>query len=210
MRAVCEQLQAGAEAAEVEHLADQFLSADQQVIQVTYTDDEDLAPVGDTIRRADGRAVSARVDIQRYSTHELVALEAGVIATAQRRQRERAGAVPEQVVTAVLDSHVGRGGGQSGRPTRMAPDQEAMVRALTTSGHGVQLVNAHAGTARPSRWTPPEPSGRRPATGSSGRRWPPRRPRSSPTAPAWRAAPSAGCCWTWRTHERQGSAPTPC
>ena len=147
VRAVCEQLPAGAEAAEVEHLADQFLSADQQVIQVTYTD-EDLAPVGDTIRRADGRAVSARVDTQRYSTHELVALEAGLIATAQRRQRERAGAVPEQVVTAVLDSHVGRGGGQSGRPTRLAPDQEAMVRALTTSGHGVQLVNAHAGTGK--------------------------------------------------------------
>jgi conjugative relaxase-like TrwC/TraI family protein len=147
VRAVCEQLPAGAEAAEVEHLTDQFLSTDQQVIQVTYTD-EDLAPVGDTIRRGDGRAVSARIDIQRYSTHELVALEAGVITAAQRRQRGRAGAVPEQVVTAILDSQVGRDGGQSGRPTHLAPDQEAMVRALTTSGHGVQLVNAHAGTGK--------------------------------------------------------------
>jgi hypothetical protein len=75
VRAVCEQLPAGAEAFEVEHLADRFLSTGHQVIQVTYTDGEDLVPVGDTIRRGDGRAISARVDIQRYSTHELVALE---------------------------------------------------------------------------------------------------------------------------------------
>lgn len=148
VRAVCEQLPAGAEAVEVEHLTDQFLSTGHQVIQVTYTDGQDLAPVGDTIRRGDGRAISARVDIQRYSTHELVALEASVIAAARRRQGERAGAVPEQVLTAVLDSHVGRGVGQSGRPSRLAPDQAAMVRALTTSGHGVDLVNAHAGTGK--------------------------------------------------------------
>jgi conjugative relaxase-like TrwC/TraI family protein len=148
VRAVCEQLTAGAEAAEIEHLADQLLAADQQVIQVTYTDEEDVAPVGDTIRRADGRAVSARVDTQRYSTHNLVALEAAVIAAGLRRQREHAGVVPEQIVTAVLERHVGRGSDQAGQPPTLEPDQVAMVRALTTSGHGVQLVNAQAGCGK--------------------------------------------------------------
>ena len=151
VQAVCEQLPAGAEATDIEHLADQFLAADHQVIQVTYSDDEDLAPVaGDTIRRADGRAVSTRADTRRYSTHDLVALEASVIADAQRRQGEHAGVVPEQILTVVLDSHVGRdrGGGLAGDPPRLAPEQEAMVRALTTSGHGVQVVNAHHGTGK--------------------------------------------------------------
>jgi conjugative relaxase-like TrwC/TraI family protein len=148
VRAVCEQLTAGAEAAEIEHLTDQLLAADQQVIQVTYTDEEDLTPVGDTIRRADGRAVSARVDSQRYSTHQLVSLEAELIADGQRRQGEHAGVVPEQVLTAVLDSHVGRRDGDAEQPSRLAPDQEAMVRALTTSGDGVELVNAQAGTGK--------------------------------------------------------------
>ncbi len=150
LRAICEQLPAGAEVAEIEDLADQFLHAEGLVIPVTYVD-ENLAPVGDTIRRADGRAVSARVDTNRYSTHDLVALEASVIAAAERRQGVGAGIVPEQILTAVLDSHVGRrtpkaAGGTS--LARLAPDQVAMVRALTTSGHGVQLVNAHAGTGK--------------------------------------------------------------
>jgi conjugative relaxase-like TrwC/TraI family protein len=147
IQAVCEQLPAGAEASEVEDLADRFLAATHQVIQVTYTDDEDLAPAGDTIRRADGRTVSARVDLQRYSTHELVDLEAKLIAAAQRRQGVGAGVVPEQILGAVLAAHVGRGD-PIGRPARLEPDQEAMVRALTTSGHGVELVNAQAGAGK--------------------------------------------------------------
>jgi conjugative relaxase-like TrwC/TraI family protein len=148
VQAVCEQLPAGAEAAEVEDLADRFLASTQQVIQVTYTDDADLAPPGDTIRRVDGRAVSARVDIQRYSTHELVLLEATVIVAAQRRQDAGVGLVPKQVLDAVLDSHVGRRSDHMGEPLRLAPDQVDMVRALTTSGHGVELVNARAGTGK--------------------------------------------------------------
>ncbi len=150
LRAICEQLPAGAELGEIERLADRFLRAEGLVIPVTYAD-EDLAPAGDTIRRVDGRAVSTRADTRRYSTHELVTLEASVIAAAQRRQDEGAGVVPEQILTAVLDSHVGRhtpkaAGGTS--PARLTADQVAMVRALTTSGHGVQVVNAHAGTGK--------------------------------------------------------------
>jgi conjugative relaxase-like TrwC/TraI family protein len=150
LRAICEQLPAGAKVAEIEDLADRFLRAEGLVIPVTYVG-EDLAHVGDIIRRADGRAVSARADTQRYSTHELVALEASVIADAERRQGEGAGIVPEQILTAVLDSHVGRRTPRAAGDitlARLTPDQVAMVRALTTSGHGIQLVNAHAGTGK--------------------------------------------------------------
>jgi len=150
LRAICEQLPAGAELGEIERLADQFLRAEGLVIPVTYIDD-DLAPAGDTIRRADGRAVSARADTQRYSTHELVALEASVIAAAQRRQDEGAGVVPEQLLDEVLASHVGRRvprAAGDASPARLADDQVAMVRALATSGHGVQVVNARAGTGK--------------------------------------------------------------
>src|SRR6266542_3459152 len=150
LRAICEQLPAGAELGEIERLADQFLRAEGLVIPLTYIDD-DLAPAGDTIRRADGRAVSARADTQRYSTHELVALEASVIAAAQRRQDEGAGVVPEQLLDEVLASHVGRRvprAAGDASPARLADDQVAMVRALATSGHGVQVVNARAGTGK--------------------------------------------------------------
>jgi conjugative relaxase-like TrwC/TraI family protein len=149
LRAICERLPMGADLAEIEGLADRFLRAEERVIPVTYTDD-DLALAGDTIRRGDGRAVSARADTQRYSTHELVTLETSAILAAQRRQDKGAGVVPEPVLDAVLASHVGRTTSRTGAstPPRLAPDQQAMVRALTTSGHGVQVVNAHAGTGK--------------------------------------------------------------
>jgi conjugative relaxase-like TrwC/TraI family protein len=152
LRAICERLPGGAELTEIEGLADQLLGADDLIIPVTHVHDE-LAGLaaGDTIRLADGRAIPARADVQRYSTHELVALEADMIAAAQRRQGEGAGMVPEQVVTAVLASHVGRHRTRAAPdtpPPRLTPDQAAMVEALTTSGDGVQLVNAQAGAGK--------------------------------------------------------------
>jgi conjugative relaxase-like TrwC/TraI family protein len=152
LQAICERLPAGADLTEIERLADGFLGGDPRVTPVTHTDDEPaVLPASDTIRLADGRAISARADIQRYSTRELLAVEATVIAAAQRRQGEGAGTVPQQVVAAVLAAHVGRQTPHAGpgtAPPRLAPDQVAMVQALTTSGHGVQLVNAQAGTGK--------------------------------------------------------------
>jgi len=152
LRAICEQLPAGADLTDIEHLADRFLRAEGHVIPVTYTDgDLASAPAGDSIRRADGRAVAARADTQRYSTCELVALETNVVAAAERRQDEGAGVVGGQLLDAVLASHAGRTTARASAgtpPPRLAADQQAMVRALTASGHGVQVVNAHAGTGK--------------------------------------------------------------
>jgi conjugative relaxase-like TrwC/TraI family protein len=149
LQAICERLPTGAELNEIERLTDRLLRVDERVVPVTYTSD-DPALTGDTIRRADGRAIAARADTQRYSTTELVALETSAIAAAQRRQREGAGVVPKPVVDSVLANHVGRTTSRSGAssPPRLGPDQQAMLRALTTSGHGVQVVNAHAGTGK--------------------------------------------------------------
>src|SRR6266536_2055627 len=152
LRAICEQLPAGADLTDIEHLADRFLRAEGHVIPVTYTvGDLASAPAGDSIRRADGRAVAARADTQRYSTCELVALETNVVAAAERRQDEGAGVVGGQLLDAVLASHAGRTTARASAgtpPPRLAADQQAMVRALTASGHGVQVVNAHAGTGK--------------------------------------------------------------
>jgi hypothetical protein len=150
LRAICERLPAGADLTEIEGLADRLLARDDLIIPVTHADELAVLPAGDSIRLADGRAIPARADLQRYSTQELLALEAEVIAAAARRQGNDAGLVPTQVVTAVLDRHVGRRPRfEPGSPLpRLAPDQAAMVAALTTSGHGVQLVNAQAGAGK--------------------------------------------------------------
>jgi conjugative relaxase-like TrwC/TraI family protein len=150
LRAICERLPAGADLAEIEGLADRLLARGDLIIPVTHVDELAVLPAGDRIRLADGRAIPARADLQRYSTHELLALEAEVIAAAARRQGDGAGLVPKQVVTAVLDRHVGRRArpAPGTPPPRLAPDQAAMVAALTTSGHGVQLVNAQAGAGK--------------------------------------------------------------
>ena len=102
LRAICERLSAGADLAEIEGLTDRLLAIDDLVIPVTHSDELAGLAAGDSIRLADGRAIPARADAQRYSTHELLALEAEVIAAAARRQGDGAGLVPKQVVAAVL------------------------------------------------------------------------------------------------------------
>jgi conjugative relaxase-like TrwC/TraI family protein len=148
LRAICERLPTGADLAEIEGLADRLLARGDLIIPVTHSHELAGLPAGDSIRLADGRAVPARADAQRYSTHELLALEAEVIAAAARRQEDGAGQVPKQVVAGVLDSHLGRRPRPGTPPPRLAADQAAMVAALTTSGHGVQLVNAQAGAGK--------------------------------------------------------------
>jgi hypothetical protein len=148
LRAICERLPAGADLSEIESLAEQLLAADDLIIPVTHADELAVLPAGDTIRLADGRAIPARADLQRYSTKELLALEAEVIAAAAGRQGDGAGLVPKQVVTVVLAGHLGRRPRPGSPLPRLAPDQAAMVAALTTSGHGVQLVNAQAGAGK--------------------------------------------------------------
>jgi len=134
LQAVCEALPAGAdvEVAELERLADWFLDS-ELVCPVTATPRPERA-AGD-IRQWAGE--------WRYTTRELLATEAAAVTAAMARRAERAGVVPPPILEQVLATHC------RDRPM-LGDEQVAMVRTLVSSGDGVQLVNAKAGTGKTS------------------------------------------------------------
>jgi Ti-type conjugative transfer relaxase TraA len=74
----------------------------------------------------------------RYSTPQMLALEERLIADAVARRSTGVAAIdPEKVDELLL-----------ARRDRLAAEQSAMTRALTTSGDGVQIVRAAAGTGK--------------------------------------------------------------
>jgi conjugative relaxase-like TrwC/TraI family protein len=143
VQAVCERLpaEAATTSAGIEQLVEQFLRTGDLVCPVAVDPDPDRSE--DVIHRRDGTPVPARVDVQRYATHELLALEARTINAALARQAEGVGVVAEPVLDAVLTATTPR------QPTRqLGADQLAMVRQLTRSGNGIDPVNARAGTGK--------------------------------------------------------------
>ena len=73
----------------------------------------------------------------RYSTPELLATERQLLAGAIERQAEGAGLVDEPIVEAVLAGH-----------PELSDEQAAMVRGLTGSGDGLQVVLGRAGSGK--------------------------------------------------------------
>ncbi|MEX2626509.1 MAG: MobF family relaxase, partial [Ilumatobacteraceae bacterium] len=108
----------------VEALADEFL-ARAEVVSVSG--------VADTVGQA--TAGEARAGI--YSTRELVALERRLMDDAVSRQHDTVGLVDEAHLAGAL----------AARPT-IANEQARLVAAITTSGAGVDIVNAPAGTGK--------------------------------------------------------------
>jgi conjugative relaxase-like TrwC/TraI family protein len=80
---------------------------------------------------------AAPVGGSRYSTPEMLATEAEFMECARRRRGEGAGRATAEHVDAAL----------ANRP-ELADEQVRLVRGLTTSGDGVQLVRAAAGTGK--------------------------------------------------------------
>jgi Ti-type conjugative transfer relaxase TraA len=74
---------------------------------------------------------------RRYSTVELVAIERHTVDVAVARQHDGAGACPRSRVTAILRQY-----------PSLADEQRLLVRQLTTSGNGVDVVVAAAGTGK--------------------------------------------------------------
>jgi hypothetical protein len=124
LRGICQALGGGGSVAEIERLADQLLQGNQQVV-----------PVG--VQTGGRMRGLLPVDQRCYSTRELLAVEAGVVATGLRGRGQAAGVVPAPLVAAALSLH-----------PQLSAEQADMVRALTGSGDGVQLVNAKAGTGK--------------------------------------------------------------
>ena len=75
---------------------------------------------------------------RRYTTHELLAREREIIDGAQRRRAERTGVLPTTLIDQTIDEQA----------VALNEDQAAAVRTITSSGHGVDSVNALAGTGK--------------------------------------------------------------
>jgi conjugative relaxase-like TrwC/TraI family protein len=131
IREWCGQLRLGGEVGGVEHLADQVLRSEAVVPLAVGVG------VEGTVRRADGRVMRADPTERRYSTPEMLRIEQQLIETAQRRLDAGVGVARAEA----LDAAIAAG------PT-LGPEQAQMVRALTTSGRGVEVVVGRAGTGK--------------------------------------------------------------
>lgn len=131
VRAVCESSLSGSRVAGAEALADSLLDS-KLVRPVTG---QPALRSADTVRRADGGLVWGGVDVPRWTTAELMAVEAQMVESAQSRRGERIGLAHPGAVDEALSRRPELAG---------APGQS--VRALLSSGGGVVTVGASTAT----------------------------------------------------------------
>jgi Ti-type conjugative transfer relaxase TraA len=129
LQALCERLPEGAPVATVEDVADRFL-ARPEVVALGGRRRASL-------RRADGKVVPAGPFAASYSTTEMLAVEERLIAAAVRRRAQRCAPVGSDALDAAL----------AARPS-LSAEQARLVVGLTTSGNGVDVVTAAAGTGK--------------------------------------------------------------
>ncbi len=139
VQAWCQRLTAGMPAAHVERLADALL--DEEAGGVVALDRAggrvQTLSSRDVIRRPDGTVVAAVPDDRRYSTPELLALETRTLRAAVERTDAAVATVGNDIVDRVLTD----------RPS-ISDEQAEMVRRLTGSGAGVEVVVGKAGTGK--------------------------------------------------------------
>ncbi len=137
LRAVAERMPAGATVAQIEATADQVLTHPEVVTLIAPS--ETIGALGSTvIRRDDGKVISTvNLDEGRWSTIELVNLERRLVHHALSRIGEGAGIAPPELLDAALR-----------RRRNLAYEQSLMVQHLTSSGNGVDVVSAAAGTGK--------------------------------------------------------------
>ncbi|MGQ0618290.1 MAG: AAA family ATPase [Acidimicrobiia bacterium] len=87
--------------------------------------------------RADGTAASPVLGDRRWSTVEMLAVEERLLEYASISRGVGAGRVAGDVIDAVLDDRAD-----------LSPEQTAMVRTITTSGDGIDIVVGRAGTGK--------------------------------------------------------------
>ena len=146
LRGVCDALGSGGSVAEIERLADRFLDGNKEVRLVAARPRRRGVAGG-------GWGGLLPMDQVCYSTRELLAVEHQVVACGLRRRQQGAGVVPAAALDEALRTHARlmEQETQAGRsPWRLGAEQIVMVEALVTSGDGVQLVNAKAGSGKTS------------------------------------------------------------
>ena len=133
LQGFCANLQAGAPVAEVEALADRFLTSDQ----VLKLSERALGATShDSERVLAGRIASSTTEA-RYTTNEMLSVERSVIERAIDRRFDNVGVASGAAIGSALDR----------RPS-LFEDQQAMVKSLTTSGLGVEVVVGKAGAGK--------------------------------------------------------------
>lgn len=101
--------------------------ADLEDASSQYLTDDTVASVG-----------PAAGEERRYTTYDLLAREREIVDGARRRRDTHAAVLPAALVDEVI----------AAQPVALNNDQAAAVRAITSDGHGVDTVNALAGTGK--------------------------------------------------------------
>ncbi len=135
LQQLAERMPAGAPVEWCERVAEALLTHDTDLLVSLGPTRGSLTQV-DVIRRADGRVVPADADERRYTTRGLLLTEQRAINRSLTRTRSKLAVVNETAVDAAL------------RRRTLTGEQETMVRRLTGSGAGVQVVVGKAGTGK--------------------------------------------------------------
>ena len=133
LRALCEALPAGMDVsvADLEDLVDVFL-ADGDVVRIVNAGHLDT-----TVERDDGTEVAVSEDRRRWSTPEMLAVEADLIGNAMDRKNTGVAVASGSSIDKALLA----------RPS-LSWEQTDMVDAVCTSGDGVEVVVGAAGTGK--------------------------------------------------------------
>jgi len=129
------QLPGGAPVEHLEQVADAFLTHDTDLLVSLGPTRGQLTSI-DVIRRADGRVVPAEVDERRYTTKGLLLTEQRAITRALARHDDG---------VAVADEHHSQ---VAARRRTFSVEQAELVRRLTSSGAGVEVVVGKAVTGK--------------------------------------------------------------
>jgi conjugative relaxase-like TrwC/TraI family protein len=135
LQAIAQRLPTGAPVALVEVMADKVMDYDPQQLIELGAAHGPLSSV-EVIRRADGRIVAADPDARRYTTRGLLLLEKHTINVALRRTNHGVAVLEPAGVDRTLTTRT------------LTAEQAAMVRRLTSSGAGVEVVVGKAGTGK--------------------------------------------------------------
>ena len=127
LQAICDRLPSRAPITTVEGVADRYLARPEVI---------DLGGSRTTLRR-DGKVVPLHPDSPAYSTAEMLAVEERLVSSAVGRRDTGCGVVTPETLNEALAAH-----------PSLSPEQARLVVALTTTGNGVDVVAAAAGTGK--------------------------------------------------------------
>jgi conjugative relaxase-like TrwC/TraI family protein len=130
IKAVCNALPNGGRVDTVLDLVDGFLRCEHVLALRT---DRDAA----TIRGHDGKVIAAKTAEQRWTTHEMLEIELGVVDAGMFRQDSGCGVACRDAVAAAVAA---RGS--------LSAEQDRMVRTICSSGDGIDIVEGVAGAGK--------------------------------------------------------------